>query len=98
MEPINLTQLLQAVITVIFGVITRYAIPWVQEKTTEKQRANLKMIVKTLVSAAEQLFKGSGRGAEKLAYVQDELKKLGLEVDLHMIEATVHELKKQLLV
>ena len=96
MESINLTQLIEAIITIIFGLVVRYTIPWIKGITTEKQQANIKVVIQMLVEAAEQMFKGEGRGEEKLAYVKTELEKRGIEIDLNAIESTVYKLKNQM--
>lgn len=44
-----------------------------------------------LVYAAEQIF-GSGKGAAKLDYVEDELRNRGLKVDTAAVEAAVREM------
>jgi DUF1365 family protein len=43
--------------------------------------------VKTAVKAAEQLYKGSGRGEEKKQYVLDFLAAKGLTMDMDIVEA-----------
>lgn len=44
-----------------------------------------------LVYAAEQLY-GAGQGSVKLEYVEDELERRGLKVDVSAIEAAVREM------
>lgn len=51
-------------------------IPWIKAKASEQQQSYLLSTVRVLVYAAEQLY-GAGKGADKLTYVQDELKKRG---------------------
>jgi len=57
--------------------------------------------VKIAVSAAEQIYNGSGRGPEKKAYVLEWLKQRGITVDEAkldaMIESAVYELKSGVL-
>ena len=97
MEPIDITQAVQAIIVILFGIITRYLVPWVRATTTERQQDNLKTVFQIIVEAAEQMFKGEGRGQEKFEYVTSELEKRGIEVDKNMIESTVLNLKNTLL-
>ena len=66
-------------------------IPWLKSKTTREQQEYLLATVRVLVYAAEQLY-GSGKGAAKLQYVQDELEARGLSVDMPAIEAAVREM------
>ncbi|MDO4837885.1 MAG: phage holin, LLH family [Clostridia bacterium] len=93
---IDLTPVLQAVITLLAALITYRLIPWIRARTTEQQQANLSAMVSTLVYAAEQLF-GANSGADKLNYVTDILRKRGYDVDsqevLATIEAAVHQMQ-----
>ncbi|MGN0763461.1 MAG: phage holin, LLH family [Aristaeellaceae bacterium] len=73
------------------AVITVKVIPWLKSKTTREQQEYLLATVRVLVYAAEQLY-GSGKGAAKLQYVQDELEARGLSVDMPAIEAAVREM------
>lgn len=66
-------------------------IPWLKSKTTREQQEYLLATVRVLVYAAEQMY-GSGKGAAKLQYVQDELEARGLSVDMPAIEAAVREM------
>ena len=93
---IDLTQIILAVITLIFALITRYVIPWIKEKLNSKQYDMFCMMVRTGVYAAEQIFT-SGQWKEKKQYVVDLLKENGYTVDTTavdaLIEATVRELR-----
>lgn len=97
----DVTNIIEIVIALIGALITAFFIPWLRIKTTTAQRETTATIVKTLVSAAEQIF-GSGMGAEKLQYVADMLKNIGYEIDVNditddlriMIESAVAELAK----
>lgn len=66
---IDLTSIANAVIALIAAIITAFVIPWIRSKTTAAQFEKIKMWVTVAVEAAEQLYTGSGRGAEKKAYV-----------------------------
>ena len=97
----DITNIIEIVIALIGALITAFFIPWLRTKTTEAQRKNTAVIIKTLVSAAEQLY-GSGCGAEKLQYVADCLEKMGYTLDIDdvtdevraVIESAVLELGK----
>ena len=93
---IDLTPVLQAVITLLAALITYRLIPWIRARTTEQQQANLSAMASTLVYAAEQLF-GANSGTDKLNYVTDILRKRGYDVDsqevLATIEAAVHQMQ-----
>lgn len=94
MNTIDLTPLLQAVVSLAVTLITAKVIPWIAGKTTGEQRKNLSMLIRTLVFAAEQVY-GSGCGSEKLLYVKEKLREHGYTVDIAAIEAAVHEMNEK---
>lgn len=89
----DITFAFQAVITVIIGLIAVFVVPWIKEK-------KLYSWVSIAVKAAEQLYKDSGMGKVKKAFVLDFLASKGYKVDTDsidlMIEAAVLELKEKL--
>lgn len=97
---IDLTQIILAVITLIFGILMRYVIPAAKEKLNADQMELLRIAVKTAVYAADQLYT-SDQGQRKLQYVIDLLWQQGYIVDpmkvedstRALIEAMVKELK-----
>lgn len=92
----DITTIIEAVIALVVAIITAVVVPFIRSKTTERQRENINGWVKLAVEAAEQLYKGSGRGAEKKAYVITWLESFGVTVDDEridlLIEAAVYEL------
>lgn len=97
----NITPIIEAVFLLIAAVITAIVIPYIKSKTTTQQQAEINAWVKIAVAAAEQIYNGSGRGAEKKAYVLNWLKQHGVTVDEAkldaMIESAVYELKSGVL-
>ena len=97
----NITPIVEAVLLLIAAVFTAVVIPYIKSKTTAQQQTEINAWVKIAVSAAEQIFNGSGRGAEKKAYVLEWLKQRGITVDEAkldaMIESAVYELKSGVL-
>ncbi len=97
----NITPIIEAVFLLIAAVITAIVIPYIKSKTTTQQQAEINAWVKIAVTAAEQIYNGSGRGAEKKAYVLNWLKQHGVTVDEAkldaMIESAVYELKSGVL-
>ena len=97
----NITTIIQAVFALIAAVITVIVIPYIKSKTTAQQQTDIEGWVRVAVSAAEQLYKGSGRGDEKKAFVLDWLRQRGITVDEAkldaMIESAVYELKSGVL-
>lgn len=98
---IDLTPLVQVLISVLALLITTKLIPWLKTKLTTEKQAVLADLIVIAVAAAEQLYTGSGRGAEKYNYVVGFLETKGFTVDLNdptdelrvMIEAAVYDLK-----
>ena len=88
---VDLTGIIQAVLALIAALVTYKLIPWLKAKTNESQYALLTATVKSLVYAAEQLY-GAGKGAEKLAWVEQELIDRGFTIDTAAIEAMVKEM------
>lgn len=90
------TSIANAVIALIAAIITAFVIPWIRSKTTAAQFEKIKMWVTVAVEAAEQLYTGSGRGAEKKAYVVEFLNSKGFKIDAEtldkLIEAAVFNL------
>ena len=95
---IDLNQIMEALIGLIAAVITCVVIPLIRSKVTNAQFEKIKMYVGIAVKAAEQIYVGNGRGAEKKKYVVDYLEKLGLKIDAEtlekLIEAAVSDLPK----
>lgn len=97
----DITPIIEAVAALIGVIITCVLIPYIKSKTTTEQQKEINAWVKIAVSAAEQLFTGSGRGEEKKAYVIAWLKERGVTVDEAeldaLIEAAVYELEQGLI-
>lgn len=85
---IDLTQIILAVITLIFGLLMRYVIPNLKAKTTADQMAMVRAAVKTVVYGVEQLYK-SKPGKEKKKLVIEELAKQGYVIDSENVEDTI---------
>ena len=94
----DLTPIIEAVAALTGVVITCILVPFIRSKTTAEQQKEINAWVKIAVSAAEQIFKGSGRGEEKKQYVIAWLKERGFTVDEAeldaLIEAAVYELNQ----
>lgn len=97
----NITIIIEAAFALIAAVITAIVIPYIKSKTTAQQQAEINAWVKIAVSAAEQIYNGSGRGEEKKAYVLNWLAEHGITLDEAridaLIEAAVYELKRGVL-
>lgn len=93
---IDITPIANAIIALIAAVITAFVIPYVKEKIGVEKLKKVQAWVNIAVEAAEQLYKGSGRGAEKKAYVVEFLNAKGYTLDPdsldNLIEAAVFNL------
>lgn len=92
----DITPIIEAVAALIAVVITAVVIPYIKSKTTAQQQAEIKEWVKIAVAAAEQLYKGSGRGEEKKQYVIEWLNEHNITVDMDKIDALVEAAVYQL--
>ena len=85
----DITPIAQAFIALITTVIVIVIIPWIKSRTTTEQQAQILSWVNIAVLAAEQLFRGVGRGEEKKQYVLDFLKSKGYYIDAEKIDAMI---------
>ena len=85
---INLTDIIIAILTLLFAFLMRYIIPNIKAKTNESQMELIRAAVKSAVYAVEQVYK-SKPGQEKKQMVLDFLKEAGYELDDEAIEKTV---------
>ena len=76
MENIDITPIVETAIALVGIIITSFLIPYLKTKMTANQFSYLEGIVKTAVYAAEVLFDGDGRGAEKREYVENYVEKI----------------------
>ena len=92
----DITPIVEAVVAVVCAVVTCVLIPYIKSKTTTEQQKEINAWVKIAVTAAEQIYRGSGRGEEKKAYVLNWLAEHGITLDEDridaLIEAAVYEL------
>ena len=92
----DITPIIEAVAALIAALITAFLVPYIKSKTTAQQQAEINAWVKIAVTAAEQIYRGSGRGEEKKAYVINWLREHGITVDEAkldaLIEAAVYDL------
>lgn len=96
----DITPIVEAIFALLAAVVAYILIPYIKSKTTEEQRQNINGWIKIAVAAAEQIYVGAGRGAEKKLYVLDFLESKGFKIDENsvdaMIEAAVLELNSGL--
>ena len=92
MKNIDLTPVIEALITLISALITLFVIPkltqYLREKLTAEQMTVLKQWVKIAVTAAEQLY-GSKTGQQKKEYVVSFLLSKGIVFDVDVVTALI---------
>lgn len=97
----DITNIIEIIGALIAAIITGILIPYIRSKTTAEQQQTINAWVQIAVTAAEQIFSGSGRGAEKKEYVIKFLAEKGFKIDEAsidvMIESAVEALNKGLM-
>ena len=97
----DLTSIVEIIGLLIATIITSILVPFIRSKTTAEQQQNINAWVQIAVTAAEQIFNGSGRGAEKKEYVIGFLAEKGIKIEQSsidaMIESAVEALNKGLI-
>lgn len=88
---VDLTPILEIVIMLVVTIITSFLIPWIKAKTTQEQWCMIQDIAKIGTTAAEILFKGSGRGQEKLSYVMTYIKEFCLQKGFSFDDKTIRQ-------
>lgn len=91
-QTIDLTGLCNAVIAVLGALVTYRLIPWIRARTTQSQQEGLTACAKTLVYAAEQLYR-TGTIQDRMEYVEKGLAAHGYRFDRAAIEAAVTQLR-----
>ena len=95
---IDLTPIVNAIIALIAAAISVFLIPWIKEKIEAEKLEQIMGWVTIAVEAAEQIYRESGMGEKKKAYVLDFLAKKGITMDVDsidaMIESAVLDLKQ----
>lgn len=85
-----------ALIAFLGSIITGVLVPYIKKTKNKNNMMLLKLIVDTLVTAAEEIFVGKGKGNEKYKWVYDELVKRYPKIDEKeakiLIESAVNEL------
>lgn len=93
----NITPIIEAVFALIAAIVTAVVVPYIKSRTTATQQTEIAAWVKIAVTAAEQIYTGTGQGKAKKAYVEEWLKAHGVTVDAEkldaMIESAVYALK-----
>lgn len=93
----DITPIIEAVVALIAVIVTTYVVPYIKTKTSSAQQKEINAWVAIAVSAAEQIYTGTGKGQEKKEYVLQWLKDHDVVMDAAtidlVIESAVYELK-----
>jgi len=97
---VDLTPIANALITLCALIMTGFFIPWLRRHIDAQKMDELQRYVTMGVSAAEQIYTGSGSGTQKYSYVEQFLKDKGYKIDSTqlraMIESAVYQLSGSL--
>ena len=85
----DITTIIEAILALVAVLITGIVIPYIKKRTTTEQQKEILAWVKIAVTAAEQIYVGSGRGPEKKMYVIDWLADRNITVDTNKIDAII---------
>lgn len=101
MNQIDITPIVSTAVALISLLITTFLIPYIKTKISAEKLAKLLTYAKIAVEAAEQIFRETGMGEKKKAYVAKYLADLGYklngeELDV-IIESAVLEMKNELI-
>lgn len=86
---IDLTQALIALVGLAVVLLTTVIVPYMKQKISAEKLSELRTWASIAVYAAEMMFVGSGRGAEKKAYVIAFLESKGFTLDVDSIDAVI---------
>lgn len=94
----NITPVIEAAFALIAAIITAVVVPYIKSRTTATQQVEIAAWVRIAVTAAEQIYTGTGQGKAKKEYVEAWLTAHGVTVDAAkldaMIESAVYALKE----
>lgn len=85
----DITIIIKALVALLSAAITGVLIPWIKSKTDELQYEQIRNLVGVAVAAAEQIYLGTGRGAEKKAFVVHWLDEHNVAFDADEIDAII---------
>ena len=92
----DITPVVNAVIALAAAVVTAFVIPWIKSKTTAAQREEIDAWVRIAVTAAEQIYKETGKGKEKKAYVLKFLEEKNLKIDEKSVDLMIESAVKNM--
>ena len=92
----DITPVVNAVIALAAAVVAAFVVPWIKSKTTAAQREEIDAWVRIAVTAAEQIYKETGKGKEKKAYVLKFLEEKNLKIDEKSVDLMIESAVKNM--
>lgn len=86
---LNITDIMSAIIALAVAILTTFVVPAIRQKMDAQDFAQLLKWVKIGVQAAEMIYKGTGMGKLKKAYVKDFLLSHGYTLDEAELDAAI---------
>lgn len=92
------TSIMSGIITILGAIFLYVLVPWVKQRMSAEQLAQLMLLVNVAVTAVEQLFKGVPEitGPEKKQYALDYLRTLGVDIDTEELDALIEAMVYQM--
>lgn len=92
----DITQIVVALIGLLSAVLTGAVIPYIRSKTGEQQQYMLKILARTAVYAAQQLYKNNeDKYIYAYKYITDTLENAGCKFDAATVQAAIESAVKQ---
>lgn len=92
----DITMILEGVLTIAIALITTFLAPYLKEKYGEQKISSAYSIIKILVNAIEQTTTIAGQGKKKKEWVKERLNYYNIKIDSakvdEMIEGAVKEM------
>ena len=96
---IDLTPIVNAIITLAGLLLTTFLIPYIQLKVSTEKLTQVKKWASVGVKAAEMIYQESGMGDVKKKYVRKFLESKGYKLDIEtvdaLIESTVRDMQQE---
>jgi hypothetical protein len=86
---VDITTIIEALITLAVALVTAFFIPWLKTKIDAAKLAELDKWVKIAVQAAEMIYTESGMGKFKKNYVKTFLESKGYTYDDESIDVLI---------
>lgn len=86
---IDITAVVLALVGLLSTIVTTVLVPYFKSKTNEAQRENIYFWAKLAVEAAEKLYKESGMGEKKKAFVKEFLAEHGIVLDEAQVDVVI---------